>query len=237
MNANSNTAALARMVNVHKVFPDAAREAVVLGDISFDIFPGEMLLLLGPSGSGKSTFLTVLAGLQPPSSGMVQLFGRDVGSYPPAELQRLRAERIGFIFQTFHLIGALTALENVLMVMRFIRMQRQQARRRAMTLLDQLGIVHLANAYPATMSQGEKQRVAIARALANNAPLLIADEPTGSLSGEQGMQIIRLLRQEVDMHQRGAIIASHDPRVAEFADKVFHLQDGVIQLVESPPSR
>lgn len=219
---------LSQLRDVSKSFHDATHRAVILDKVSFSIHPGELVLLLGPSGSGKSTFLTILAGLQPPSEGQVFLMGRELHTYTNRELQSLRAEHMGFIFQTFHLLEALTALENILLVMQFPSSRHKDPHRRAMELLKQFGIEHLAHAYPKTMSQGEKQRVAIARALANQAELLIADEPTGSLSSEQGMLIVELLHNQAKEHHRGVVIASHDQRVAQYADRVLYLKDGVI---------
>jgi putative ABC transport system ATP-binding protein len=219
---------LVSLDGVSKIFRVSDHDTIILDHISINIYPGELVLVLGPSGSGKSTFLTVMAGLQPPSSGEVRLFGREVHTYSNKDLQRIRAEKIGFIFQTFHLIESLTALENILLVMQFSHTDRHEAQSRAEHLLVQFGIDHLKHAYPKTMSQGEKQRVAIARSLANNAQLLIADEPTGSLSTQQGMSIIELLSVEAKQHGRGVIVASHDHRIAQYADRVFHLQDGVI---------
>jgi putative ABC transport system ATP-binding protein len=220
--------ALAQMINVTRDFSDSQQKAVVLDHVSFTINSGELVLILGPSGSGKSTFLTIMAGLQPPSDGEVWLFGKELHQYSESELQQLRADHIGFIFQTFHLIDSLTAIENVLLIMQFSQTKIKNKKEMAMGLLNQFGIGYLANKYPKTMSQGEKQRVAIARALANKAELLIADEPTGSLSSEQGMKIVQLLHQEAKINKRGVVIASHDQRIAEYADRVLYIKDGVI---------
>jgi putative ABC transport system ATP-binding protein len=219
---------LAHMTNVSKVFINSNNYSTILKNVSFCIYPEEMVLLLGPSGSGKSTFLTILAGLQAPSEGYVNLFCNDLHTYSSEELQKLRARHIGFIFQTFLLIDALTALENILLVMRFSSAGSKYHLKRATDLLEQFGIGNLANSYPKTMSQGEKQRVAIARALANEAELLLADEPTGSLSTPEGLQVIKLLQDEAKLHGRGVVIVSHDQRIAQYADRVLYLQDGVI---------
>jgi len=219
---------VSRLIGVSKTFQGFNREARVLKDIDFAIFPGELVLLLGPSGSGKSTFLTILAGLQPPTSGEVWLFGKELQAYTQATLQELRAAKLGFIFQTFHLIDALTALENILLVMKFTHKNDKLALIRAKELLEQFGILYLIDAYPRTMSQGEKQRVAIARALANNAQLIIADEPTGSLATDQGMEIVLLLSNLAKKENRSVILTSHDQRIIPYADRVLFLQDGVL---------
>jgi ABC-type lipoprotein export system ATPase subunit len=228
MKQQKDKQAIAQLIGVSKTLSGAQRSTTVLNNVHFEAYPGELILLLGPSGSGKSTFLTILAGLQPPSSGEVRLWGRALNTYATADLQELRAAHIGFIFQTFHLIDSLDALENILMVTKFPKQRRKEARQRALHLMEQFGILHLMHDSPRTMSQGEKQRVAVARALVNDADLIIADEPTGSLSTEQGMQIVRMLQQEVQSGKRCVIIASHDQRIAAYADRIFHIQDGSV---------
>jgi putative ABC transport system ATP-binding protein len=226
MNDLINHKPIAQLMGVSKIYQGQGRETSALKDISFQAYPGEVILFLGPSGSGKSTFLTILAGLQGPTSGEAWLFGQRIREYSAAELQKLRASRIGFIFQTFHLIESLNAMENILLVMRFNHINKKDANRRAIHLLERFGIEDLIRAYPRTMSQGEKQRVAVARALANNASLIIADEPTGSLATEQGMNIVSLLRKSAKTENRCVIIASHDQRIADYADRVMFLKDG-----------
>lgn len=226
MKNTNDTLPIAKLLGVTKTFHSATQESVVLNEINFEARAGELVLLLGPSGSGKSTFLTILAGFQSPSSGEIWLFGKELQRYSEAELQQLRATRIGFVFQTFHLIDALNGLENVQLVMKFTKTISHISRSRAEDLLERLGISYLRDAYPKTMSQGEKQRVAVARALANNASLIIADEPTGSLSTEQGMDIVKLLQEMTRSEKRCIVIASHDQRISQYADRVFHLEDG-----------
>jgi putative ABC transport system ATP-binding protein len=219
---------VAKLDGVSKIYQGQGRETNALKDISFQAYPGEVILFLGPSGSGKSTFLTILAGLQPPTTGEAWLFGQKIINYTSSELQKVRAARIGFIFQTFHLLDALNAMENIMMVMKFTRTKKRDSRLRTVHLLERFGIEHLAKAYPRKMSQGEKQRVAVARALANNASLIIADEPTGSLATDQGMNIVKLLRESTKTENRCVIIASHDQRIADYADRVLYLKDGIL---------
>ena len=219
---------VAQLRNVTKIYQGQGRETSALKDVSFEGYNGEVILFLGPSGSGKSTFLTILAGLQPPTTGEAWLFGQKIPEYSQTGLQKVRAARIGFIFQTFHLLNALNAIENILLVMRFNHINKKVANLRTVELLERFGIAHLAKAYPRTMSQGEKQRVAVARALANNAILIIADEPTGSLATDQGMNIVKLLRESAKTENRCVIIASHDQRITDYADRVLYLKDGVL---------
>jgi putative ABC transport system ATP-binding protein len=218
----------ARLSGITKNFHSNGRDSCALKNISFRACPGELVLLLGPSGSGKSTFLTILAGLQAQSSGEAFLFGKAIAHYSARELQQLRAARIGFIFQTFQLIESLTAIENILLVQKFNRTNKKKAKERALQMLERMEILHLGDALPKTMSQGEKQRVALARALANDPALIIADEPTGSLATDQGMNIVKLLKGSSQKENRCVIIASHDQRITNYADRVLCLKDGVL---------
>lgn len=222
----------AEMIDVTKTFGEGRIKSTVLNSVNFEVHSGELLLILGPSGSGKSTFLTILAGLQKPTYGTIRLFGKDIADYDKKELQRVRAAQIGFIFQSFNLLESLTVQENVLLVSKFIGTPRHIALERTRELMQYLGIDHLYNSYPSHISQGEKQRVAVARALMNGAKLILADEPTGSLSSEQGMQIIQLLKRETSERGRGVIVVSHDERIRALADRTFLIQDGIVAELE-----
>jgi len=228
VNAVARTGPVVRLEKVTKIFDGSGPPTTAVRDVTFEARRGEMVLLLGPSGSGKTTLLTIIAGLAKPTSGSVALFGKSVGEYSAAELQALRAERIGFIFQTFLLIDSLTASENIEIVLRFCRKRRAERVRKTRALLGELGIEHLAGRFPRFMSQGEKQRVAIARAVANDAQLLIADEPTGSLETRQAVGIMGLLHAQAKTRGTTVIVASHDLRLEEYADRTLHLQDGEI---------
>jgi putative ABC transport system ATP-binding protein len=231
MNERPRPEPVVRLDDVTKVFGTNEPRTTAVKDVSLEAHPGELILLLGPSGSGKTTLLTLIAGLSRPTAGRVRIFGRDIDSYPAAELQVLRATRIGFIFQTFLLLDSLTAQENVAMVLRFNGYRERDRQQRARALLDRFKVGHLCDKFPRTMSQGEKQRVAIARALANRAELVIADEPTGSLETRQGFDIIRLLHGQAKDNKTCVIVASHDLRLAEFADRIFQLEDGRMRAV------
>ncbi len=225
---------VARLTEVTRIYGTAGRETTALRGVTLAVHAGETVLLLGPSGSGKTTLLTLLGGLQHPTAGTVEIFGRAVEDYSPRELQRLRATRIGFVFQTFRLLEPLTVLDNVMLVMRFGGVPRADARRRALALLEEFDIGELAGAAPATLSQGQKQRVAVARALANDAELIIADEPTGSLATAQGLDIVRLLTGKVRQRNHCAVIVSHDERIADYADRVLYLEDGALRTPNGP---
>lgn len=214
--------------NVSKSYKINEHSSVGVKDINFEAKPGELVLFLGPSGSGKTTLLTLIAGLLQPSEGKISLFKKQIDSYSSAELQRLRAKKIGFIFQTFLLIDALTALQNIELVLRFAFKSKKEAKRIAANLLKELEIDYLADKLPTTMSQGEKQRVAVARAIANNAELILADEPTASLDGANGLIIIELLHNYAAKNNKCVIVVSHDLRLKEYADRIIKLEDGKI---------
>ena len=228
MNGINFSVPVVRLDRVTKTFNGSGPPTTAVREVSFEARLGEMVLLLGPSGSGKTTLLTLIAGLAQPTTGTIFLFGKSVEDYPAAALQRIRAERVGFIFQTFLLIDSLTAAENIEMVLRFTGKRRAERSRKTRELLQDLGIEYLAGRFPRTMSQGEKQRVAIARAAANDGALIIADEPTGSLETKQGFDIIRLLHRQAKAHNAAVILASHDLRLKEFADRTLRLQDGTM---------
>lgn len=218
----------ARLDGVTKYYNSDGKGVAALRDINFSARKGEMTLLLGPSGSGKTTFLTLLAGMQRPTSGDVYLFGMRTADYSPVELQSMRARRIGFVFQNFLLLDSFPVLQNIMMVMTFAGSGLEAARKTSLSYLEKLGIGNLAGSMPSAISYGEKQRVAVARALVNGAELIIADEPTGSLASQQGMKIIEMLKECSVGENRCVIIASHDDRIITFADKVIRLSDGEI---------
>ena len=228
MNGLAASGPVTRLEKVTKIFDDSGQPTTAVREVSLEARRGEMVLLLGPSGSGKTTLLTLIAGLTRPTSGSISLFGKNVEEYSANELQSLRAERIGFVFQTFLLIDSLTATENIEIVLRFNRKRRAERAAKTRALLGELGIEHLARRFPRAMSQGEKQRVAIARAIANDAELLIADEPTGSLETRQAIDIIALLHGQAKRRNATVIVASHDLRLKEFADRTLRLQDGMM---------
>jgi putative ABC transport system ATP-binding protein len=228
MNGLAAPGPVTRLEKVTKIFNGSGQPTTAVREVSLEARRGEMVLLLGPSGSGKTTLLTLIAGLTRPTSGSISLFGKNVEEYSASELQSLRAERIGFVFQTFLLIDSLTASENIEVVLRFNRKRRAERAAKTRALLGELGLGHLARRFPRAMSQGEKQRVAIARAIVNDAELLIADEPTGSLETRQAIDIIALLHDQAKSRNATVIVASHDLRLKEFADRTLRLQDGMM---------
>ncbi|MBI4428375.1 MAG: ABC transporter ATP-binding protein [Ignavibacteriales bacterium] len=229
MNESLSHPRVVQLENVTKLFKADGQNTAAVHSVTLEVRLGELVVFLGPSGSGKTTLLTLISGLLQPTTGKVFLFGGDVCQYSNEELQRVRARRLGFVFQTFHLIDALTVFENVLLVLRFTGLAKVTARRRVKDLLYQLDIPELAEKFPYHLSQGQKQRVAVARAMANEADLILADEPTSSLESSQGFEIIRLLHSYAREKNKCVIVASHDLRLVEFADRIVRLQDGVIR--------
>lgn len=213
---------------VNKFYRSNSHKCTGVKDINLSVRKGELLLLLGPSGSGKTTLLTLIAGLLEPTSGKVFLYNENISEMRPGELQQLRAKRIGFIFQTFLLIDSLSAIQNIELVLRFAKQNKKYSREQAFNLLKQFGIEELAFKSSVSLSQGEKQRVAVARAIANNADLILADEPTASLETNQGMLIIELLHNYAMKQNKCVIVASHDLRLKDYADRIIYLQDGEI---------
>ena len=228
MNGQSNNQKIVSLYSVSKVFDRIEHQTPAVSSISFDARPGELVLILGPSGSGKTTLLTLIAGLARPTRGTVSLFGMELEHYSARDLQLLRAKKMGFVFQTFQLINALTAKENIELVVDFADLESSSACRKAELVLERLHIGHLANKFPFEMSQGEKQRIAVARAIVNDPELILADEPTANLESVQGFEVIRLLDHYAKSHQCCVIVASHDLRLRSFADRVLVITDGKI---------
>jgi putative ABC transport system ATP-binding protein len=209
---------------VSKTVPSGAGSLTILHPLDLTIDGGRVVAITGPSGSGKSTLLGLLAGLDAPSSGSVILDGVDITALDEDSLARLRGTRIGFVFQFFHLLPSLTALENVLVPMEIAGVP--QAAARAKSLLDEVGLTDRAHHYPSQLSGGEQQRVAIARALANNPPILLADEPTGNLDSATGHSVIELLLAVNRTRKTTLVLVTHDPELASVADVAIALRDG-----------
>jgi putative ABC transport system ATP-binding protein len=209
-----------------KTYQAAGRGTVGVTDVDLTIEGGRLVLLLGPSGSGKTTLLTLMAGLVAPSAGSVSIGGTPLDALSLPELQCLRARSIGVVFQSFNLIDALTALENVSLVVRFAGARRREAAVKAQSVLSEIGIGHLGAQLTSQLSQGEKQRVAIARAIANRPSLLLADEPTASLDSDNGLQIIQILHRYARESGAAVVVSTHDGRLTAFADQIVRLNDG-----------
>jgi putative ABC transport system ATP-binding protein len=210
--------------NITKTVRSGVTDLTILSDVSMDIPDGQFVALTGASGSGKSTLLGLIAGLDAPSSGTINIDGAEITTMSEDGLADLRSEKIGFIFQSFHLIPSLTAFENVLIPME-IRGTRN-AKDRAAELLEDVGLTNRGHHYPTELSGGEQQRVAIARAFANEPKILLADEPTGNLDSKNGGHIFELM---TDLHSRKAVtlvLVTHDQSLASHAQRQVVLRDG-----------
>ncbi|WP_342361097.1 ABC transporter ATP-binding protein [Terrarubrum flagellatum] len=216
-----------KLDDVHLSLGSGASRVHILNGISLEIEPGEIVALVGPSGSGKSTLLMTLAGLEPVDKGSVTVDGQTLGALDEDALARFRGRRIGIIFQSFHLIPTMTALENVAVPLELA--DDPDAWAKAERELVHVGLGHRLRHYPSQLSGGEQQRVAIARAVAPHPPLVIADEPTGNLDGATGEQIVELLF--ALKRERGAtlVIVTHDNELAEKCDRVIRIRNGRIE--------
>jgi len=209
---------------VSKTVTSGDRPLTILHPLDLTVPNGQFLAIVGPSGSGKTTLLGLMAGLDAPTSGTIEIGGTEITALDEDRLAVLRGARIGFVFQFFHLVPSLTALENVLVPMELVG--RKGARERAAALLAEVGLAERAHHYPTQLSGGEQQRVAIARALANDPPLILADEPTGNLDGQNGRHILDLLLSVRSARKVTLVLVTHDAEIAALADAKLTLRDG-----------
>ncbi len=207
---------------VSKTYERGTHQVHALTDVSLDVGAGELVVLLGPSGSGKTTMLNIIGGIEAPTAGAVNIGGVDVASLTRRELTEYRRTTVGFVFQFFNLVPTLTASENVEVI---AELTGPAAGERARNALAEVGLADRGDHFPGELSGGEQQRVAIARALVKDAPVLLADEPTGSLDLETGRQILGLLRATVDQG-RTVVLVTHNSAIGAIADRVIHLRDG-----------
>jgi putative ABC transport system ATP-binding protein len=221
------------MIELHEVSKtvmSGSAPLTILHPLSLQIPRRRFLAIVGPSGSGKSTLLGLIAGLDAPTSGSVVIDGVDITRLDEDRLAKLRGEKIGFVFQFFHLIPSLTALENVSVPMEIVG--ARNARSRAESLLEEVGLTGRAHHYPSQLSGGEQQRVALARALANDPPIVLADEPTGNLDTTNGRHIMGLLREIHTARGTTVVLVTHDVELASMADARLGLRDGrVVETV------
>ena len=230
----SSQAETLRLSHVTKRYGSGSTEVTAVRDVSLMVHPGEIVLIMGPSGSGKTTLLSMLGALLKPSEGTIQLNGMAIHALAENQLPDIRLKRFGFVFQDFNLLSALTAVENVAIVAELAGKKSREARKKATSILTELGLGERLNFLPEKLSGGEKQRVAIARALVNDPSLILADEPTANLDSKIGHEIMRLLRQIAKEQPaegggtggRSVVIVSHDQRIKDIADRILWLEDG-----------
>ncbi len=228
MSGEKNSSLAARLCGVSKRYGDARMGFLALQDIDLDVRSDEFTLLMGPSGSGKTTLISILGCLIRPTAGQVEIGGLRVDHLCERELPRIRRQSIGFIFQSFNLLGSLSAIENVEVPLRMANVQRKAAREKARSLLDCMHLGGMERRLPADLSGGEQQRVAIARAMALDPQMVLADEPTAALDSKTGREVMGILAAYA--HAGHAVmVVTHDVRLEDLADRIFQLEDGKLK--------
>jgi putative ABC transport system ATP-binding protein len=223
---NGSSAACLRGVN--KVFGEVGTEVHALMDVDFSVNCGELLLLVGPSGCGKTTLLSVLAGILDATTGEVEVFGARLDRLNQKEKTSFRRDKIGFIFQQYNLLPTLTAQENVAVPLLIHGMDYDQAQKQAFAYIEKVGLANRADFLPAKLSGGQQQRVAIARALVTEPRLIVCDEPTASLDGETGKQVLEMFRTTALGPDRAIVVVTHDSRIFPYGDRIAEMLDGRI---------
>lgn len=215
-----------------KVYGSGNTEVIAMSNATMKVSRGEVVALLGPSGSGKSTFLTAVGLINPPTSGRVLIGGQLVldGSRSFTNLRAFRRKHLGFVFQKANLIPFLSALENVEIALEINGSSRRAAHKRAMELLDYLGVGDRSGNLPSMLSGGQQQRVAVARALANHPSVILADEPTAALDSHRGRQVMELFAQVAHEQRAGVVVVTHDHRALDVFDTLYEMEDGVIRV-------
>jgi len=223
-----NSETVIQVENLVKIYRLGKVSISALRGISFNVTKGEFLVVMGPSGSGKTTLLNLIGAIDKPTSGGIYIDGKDITTLGEGELTKLRRHKIGFIFQFYNLIPALTALENVELPMLTAGISRKDASKRAFQLLETVGLAERVGHLPDELSGGEQQRVAIARALSNRPSVILADEPTGDLDTKTGMEVVQILHDTSKKENTTVIVVTHDPMVTEKADRILQMRDGNI---------
>lgn len=233
-NGNANNYAV-HVRNVTKTFGSGDAAVQALKSVNFNAREGELLMIVGPSGCGKTTLLSVIAGTLEFDNGEVDVFGAPLHQLRKSDITKFRAQNIGFIFQQFHLIPALTCIENVSVPLLIQGVDRPEAEKKAGELLEQIGLGGRGNDLPTKLSGGQQQRVAIARALVHEPKLVICDEPTSALDKETGAKIMELLRGVARAPGRCVIVVTHDNRIFHYADRMTEMEDGRVHRVHEAP--
>ena len=225
-----------RLEAVTRVYGSGATAVRAVDSASLELAPSDVVAIVGPSGSGKTTLLQLAGGIDRPTDGRVVIAGQDVAALNDNALTELRRKRIGFVFQFFNLVPALSAEDNVALPLRLDGVERREARERSRALLTQVGLGERLEHRPSTLSGGEQQRVAIARALVGEPQLVLADEPTGNLDGSAGEQVVRLLVEAARERGAAVLIVTHDDRVLPHVDRVLRMADGRLADEVAAPS-
>ena len=226
-----------RVQNVHKAYRCGNTSTPVLKGVDLTVERGECVYLAGPSGSGKTTLLSILGCILSADLGQIHILDHDISRLSRRGRTTLRRQRLGFVFQRFHLIRGLTVIDNICVPLTLRGASPRAAQERAEALLDAVGLAHKANAHPRNLSAGQCQRVALARALVGDPDLILADEPTASLDAANGQEVMKLLRHLTVKEGRAVVLVTHDHRIFHFADRILWLENGqVADMPESPPS-
>lgn len=218
-----------KVENISKVFESSAGRVIALRGINIEIHKGEFVAIVGPSGSGKSTLLNIIGALDRPTAGRVLIRGVDIFSLGDSEIATMRNYLIGFIFQSYNLISRTTVAKNVELPAIFSEMDAGDRRRRALKMLEVLGIGDKADFKPSSLSGGQQQRVAIARSLMNDPAIILADEPTGNLDTKTGQEVFNLLRMLSSKFRRTIVMVTHNPELAEATDRAIYIRDGMVE--------
>jgi putative ABC transport system ATP-binding protein len=215
-----------------------ARKVQALRGIDLSLRRSELTLLMGPSGSGKTTLLLVLGCMLTPTAGTVTIGGTATAEADKEGLAKIRRDHIGFVFQSYHLFPTLTAAQNVQLALDIRHERGKRARQRAREALERVGLAHKVNTRPGELSGGEQQRVAIARAIVTNPSVVLADEPTAALDGDNGRAILKILADSAHDRGQAVLVVTHDPRIVPFADRIIHIEDGLlVDRAETEPAR
>lgn len=221
---------LVRCEALEKTFGEGELATPVLKGIAMEVLAGELVLLMGPSGSGKTTLISILAGLLRPTGGQVELCGARISEQHEAEVTRVRRRHLGFVFQSYNLFPALSALDNIAEVLKLKGLPAREAKERASRALSDVGLGERLHHRPGELSGGQKQRVAIARALAGDPALVMGDEVTAALDTHTALHVLEILRRQVSS-ERGILLVTHDRRLEQFADRVIEIEDGRISRI------
>lgn len=220
--------------DLYKIYKVGNNRVRALNGVDFQIFEGEFCAIVGASGSGKSTLLNMLAGLEKPTKGSIMIAGQHIEHYKENELVRFRRENIGFIFQSFNLIGTLNAVENIAMPLMFKGIPKSTRLKRAKKMLELVGLKKYANHKPNQMSGGQQQRIGMARALVMNPSIVFADEPTGNLDSNTSKEMMDLMRTVLSQRNKTLVMVTHDNELAALADRQIRIKDGkIIEMVEN----
>lgn len=218
--------------NLYKLYRVGDEIVRALSGVDFTICKGEFCAIVGTSGSGKSTLLNMLAGLEKPTKGSVVIAGQHIEKLNEEQLVKFRRENVGFIFQSFHLLGTMNAVENVALPLSFRGMHKEERLKKADRMLELVNLKNHKNHRPSQMSGGQQQRVGVARALVVDPKIIFADEPTGNLDSRTSEEVMELMRQVVKEQQKTLVMVTHDAHLATYADRIFHIRDGEIIKIE-----